>query len=78
MRNLDPGHIDSAFRNIDSGSRTISMRLKARIKDETEKDLFMALGLMMEGLKIFLEVVPHRIERLHQKIDRIEKKIGSV
>lgn len=77
MRKLDPSHIDYAFSNVDSAYRTVGERLKAGIKDDTTRDLFMALGLALEGLRVTLEIIPHRIERLHQKIDRIEKKIGS-
>jgi len=77
MRRLDPSHIDYAFRNVDAAYRTVEERLKAGVKDDAIKDLFLALGLALEGLRVTLEIVPHRIERLHQKIDRIEKKIGS-
>jgi hypothetical protein len=78
MRQLDPAHIDTVYKMIDSGHRTIVMRVKAGVWDDHERDLLMALSHMMQGLSMFMEIVPHRIELLHQKIDRIEKKIGSV
>jgi len=71
-------HMDFAIRNIDSGIRTLRMREKDGIKDDTMKDLIMAISLVSYGLQIAMEVIPYRIERLHQKIDRLEKKLGTV
>lgn len=78
MRQLDPAHIETVYKMIDGGHRTILMRVKAGVRDDHERDLLFALSHMMEGLRLFMEIVPHRIESIHQKIDRIEKKIGSV
>jgi hypothetical protein len=78
MRKLDPAHIEYVYKAIDAGYRTILMRLQNGTRDDHERELLIALGNLMNGLEVFMEIVPHRIERLHQKLDRIEKKIGSV
>lgn len=78
MRQLDAAHIETVYQMIDGGHRTIVMRVKEGVRDDHERDLLMALSHMMQGLSMFMEIVPHRIEALHQKLDRIEKKIGSV
>jgi hypothetical protein len=68
--------MEGAWRNVDGGVRTLK-NARENIKDDTTKELFLGLMLAFEGLKIALQIMPHRIERLHQKVDRIEKKIGS-
>ena len=74
--NRNPADVDYAIRNIASGQRHWKSALN-RATDENTKDLLYGLLLISEGLKVALEIMPHRIERLHQKIDRVEKKLGS-
>ena len=78
MRKLDAAHIEYVYKAIAAGYRTILMRLKEGARDDHERDLLMGIGHLMNGLEVFMEIVPHRIEALHQKLDRLEKKIGSV
>ena len=47
-------------------------------KDKEIGELAKGLFSLSYGLRVALDILPERIERLHQKIDRIEKKIGSV
>jgi hypothetical protein len=74
---LDPKFIEGAWRNVDGAVRTLRNAQK-NVKDDSTKELFMGLILAFDGLTTALKIMPYRIERLHQKVDRIEKKIGSV
>ena len=77
MADRNPAEIQLAIQSIKSGIDTLTEARKSAT-DETTKALILGLMLMSDGLKIALEIMPHRIERLHHKTDRIEKKIGSV
>jgi len=51
---------------------------KAATTDPQQYELFMGLLNLNTATTLSLGAVSSRIERLHQKIDRIEKKLGSV
>jgi hypothetical protein len=46
-------------------------------KDKDNAEMAKALYALSYGLRVTLDILDERVERLHQKIDRIEKKIGS-
>lgn len=50
----------------------------ATVTDPLEYELFMGLKNLNTATTLSLEAISSRIEQLHQKIDRIEKKVGSV
>jgi N-acyl-L-homoserine lactone synthetase len=54
------------------------MNKAATVTDPLEYELFMGLLNLTKATGMSLEEIASRIERLHQKIDRIEKKVGSV
>lgn len=54
------------------------MNKAATVTDPLEYELFMGLLNLSKATGLSLGAISTRIERLHQKIDRIEKKLGSV
>jgi hypothetical protein len=80
MRKLDPAQIEYAFNAVEAAYKGLKMGVEQSggIKDPVMRDLYICVGNLCNGLSIFLEIIPHRLESLHQKVDRIEKKIGSV
>lgn len=48
------------------------------LENNWDAETFTVLQQMTAGLEGALQAIYDRVERLHQKIDRIEKKIGSV
>ena len=73
-----PGWPD--FQNAIDNAADNMQKVIAQKPPETNWDAetFMVLQQMTAGLEGALQAIYDRIERLHQKIDRIEKKIGSV
>jgi hypothetical protein len=47
-------------------------------KDPTLKNMSQAMTLYASATGEVLQAILERVERLHHKIDRIEKRIGSV
>jgi len=52
--------------------------LMGTTKNKEIETIARGLFSLSYGLRVALHILPERIERLHQKIDRIEKKLGSV
>lgn len=67
---------ESYFKMADS--RFAAGMNKAATTDPQQYELFMGLLNLNTALGQSLGEISTRIERLHQKIDRIEKKVGSV
>jgi hypothetical protein len=61
-----------------ANSRFYNGMNKASTTDPQQYELFMGLLNLSKATGMSLGEISTRIERLHQKIDRIEKKVGSV
>lgn len=73
-----PGWMD--FQNAINNAGDYTQKIIAQNPPENNWDgeTLTVLQQMANGLENSLQAIFDRIERLHQKIDRIEKKIGSV
>lgn len=61
-----------------ASSRFYNGMNKAAKTDPQQYELFMGLLNLSKATGMTLGDISSRIERLHHKIDRIEKKLGSV